>query len=111
MIIPEDAIIPFEKLTKYLLVPRPWDDKSKYLGQAGFDQNNPDLLMAGIRSLAVGVEATNDGNNEYGTFYRLEGILVGPTGFALRVVTIWLRWHSDGSVHFVTLKPSRTVHT
>ena len=36
MKIPEDAIIPMEKLTAYLLLPRPGDDKSKFLAQAGF---------------------------------------------------------------------------
>ena len=56
MKIPEDAVIPVEKLTKYLLVPRPWDDKSRFLAQAGFDQSNPDALMAAIRALAIGAE-------------------------------------------------------
>jgi len=107
MIIPEDAIIPEEKLTKYLLVPRPWDDKSKFLGLAGFNQDNVDELMARIRHVAVGAEATEDGTNEYGTFYRVEGILIGPNSHALRVMTIWLCWHSDRSFHFVTLKPWR----
>ena len=31
MKIPDDAVIPVEKLRKYLLVPRPWDDKSRFL--------------------------------------------------------------------------------
>ena len=55
----------------------------------------------------IGVEATEDGTNEFGTFYRIEGNLVGPNGQELPVVTIWLRWHSDRSFHFVTLKPWR----
>ena len=38
MRIPDDAIIPEEKLTRYLLVPHPSDDKSKFLAQAGFGQ-------------------------------------------------------------------------
>ena len=46
MKIPDDAVIPVEKLTKYLLVLCPWDDKSRFLAQAGFDQSNPDVLMA-----------------------------------------------------------------
>lgn len=108
MTIPDDAVIPSEKLTKYLLAPRPWDDKSKFLAQAGFDQTNQDSLLSSIRALAIGVEGTEDGTNEYGTFYRVEGSLVGPGGKSLAVVTIWIRWHSDGSFHFVTLKPWRT---
>jgi hypothetical protein len=61
MKIPSDAIIPLEKITEYLLVPREWDDKSKFL----------------------------------------------PNGRGLQVVTIWLRWHVDGQVRFVTLKPRK----
>ncbi|MBD2204797.1 hypothetical protein H6G33_13520 [Calothrix sp. FACHB-1219] len=36
MKIPPDAIIADEKITRYLLVPREQDDKSKFLAQAGF---------------------------------------------------------------------------
>jgi len=37
MRIPADAVIAAEKLTGYLPLPRPWDDKAKFLAQAGFD--------------------------------------------------------------------------
>ena len=37
MRIPADAVSAAEKLTGYLLLPRPWDDKAKFLAQAGFD--------------------------------------------------------------------------
>ena len=63
--------------------------------------------MVAIRSLAIGADGSGDGTNEYGTFYRVEGDLVGPSGQALPVVTIWLRWHSDESFHFETSKPRR----
>jgi hypothetical protein len=63
--------------------------------------------MAAIRALAIRAEGSEDGSNEYGTFYRLEGSLVGPGGQSLDVVTVWIRWHADGSFHFVTLKPWR----
>ena len=49
--IPADAVIPMEKLTHYLLVFREWDDKSKFLAQAGFTQENPHLLLASLRGL------------------------------------------------------------
>ena len=106
MKIPSSAIIPDEKLTKYLLVPRPWDDKSKYLGRAGFRLDQPGLLRDAIRELADRQEATEDGFNEYGTYWRVEGDLVGPNG-RLPVVRIWLQWNIDGTVHFVTLKPRK----
>lgn len=106
MHIPPDADIAIEKLTRYLLVPRPLDDKSKFLGRAGFNSANPQVLDAAIRALAAAAPAIEDGDNEYGTFWRVEGPLHGPDG-AMLVVTIWLRWHVDGRFRFITLKPGR----
>lgn len=96
-----------EKLLDYLLVPRPWDDKSKYLARAGFTQDNPDKLLAALRDLVADVEAQPDGGNIYGEFLRVEGDLKGANGWKLPVVTIWLRWQVDGQVRFVTLKPKK----
>jgi hypothetical protein len=106
MRIPSDAIIAEQKLTDYLLVRRPWDDKSGYLGRAGFDSATWTELREAIRRLADTVEAVEDGFSEYGTFYRVEGTLTGPTG-TVRVVCVWMKRAVDGSVHFVTLKPFR----
>jgi len=105
--IPKDAIITLEKLTNYLLVAREWDDKSKYLGQAGFTRENPHLLLASIRELAGSVDSVEDRTDEYGEFLRVEGDLVGPNGRRLAVVMIWLRSRLDGRVRFVTLKPQK----
>jgi len=105
--IPADAAIPTEKLTRYLLVRRPWDDKSRFLARAGFMQGNPDELLADLRRHAARFEAVPDGQNEYGEFFRVDGELPGPSGVELCVATIWMRWNKDGSWHFITLKPAR----
>lgn len=107
MQIPGDAVIAPEKLTQYLLVPRPWDDKSKYLVRAGFTLQNPAELEAAIRRLAADEPADPDGANAYGTFYRIDGSVQGPNGRSLPVTLIWLQWAIDGSFHLVTLKPRR----
>jgi hypothetical protein len=103
--IPPDAIIAADKLTRYLLVPRPKNDKSRFLAQAGFDLANPDELEAAIRALNETEEAIQDRSNEYGDLYRVEGELIGPEG-ALNVVTIWIvQPDLDNQFRFVTLKP------
>jgi len=107
MKIPSDAIIPDEKLTRYLLILREHDDKSKFLSQAGFTPENPEALMGAIRQLSDANEAVQDGENEYGEFYRVGGELEGVGGRKLLVVTIWLRWKLDGKFRFVTLKPQK----
>jgi hypothetical protein len=106
MHIPADAEIASEKLTHYLLVPKPLDDKSKFLARAGFTHANPQTLDAAIRALAAAAPAIQDRSNEFGTFWRVEGLLTGSAR-AVPVVTIWLEWRADGRFRFITLKPWR----
>ncbi|MEA5579557.1 DUF6883 domain-containing protein [Anabaena sp. UHCC 0451] len=107
MKIPDNAIIPPEKLTNYLLVPRTKDDKSKFLAQAGFTQDNPEKLLTAIRQLVTNNEAIIDNVNEYGTFYTVTGYLEGINTINLAVVTVWLQSNYDGSFRFITLKPKK----
>lgn len=107
MRIPEDAVIPDTKITHYLLVPKPRNDKAKFLAQAGFTQELPDVLKVALQKQAVSNEAIENRSNEYGTFYQVVGDLVGPNKTRLPVVTIWLRRQIDGKFQFVTLKPQK----
>ncbi|MGF1525031.1 MAG: DUF6883 domain-containing protein [Leptolyngbyaceae cyanobacterium] len=105
MRIPQDAIISDDKITRYLLVQKLRNDKSKFLAQANFTQRNPQALVAAIRSLAQTRDAYEDRRNEYGVFYQVIGDLIGSNGVSLAVVTIWLRRQTDRKFQFVTLKP------
>lgn len=106
MKIPADAIIPVEKLTEYLLISKPRNDKSRFLAQAGFTSENPDLLETAIRQLISKNEAIPDRQDQYGQFYRVEGNLIGPSDI-LETVTVWLERLHDGEFRFITLKPAR----
>lgn len=106
MKIPDNAIIPREKLMHYLLIPQRKNDKSGFLAQAGFIQENPDLLEQAIRQLIAENEALLDRQNEYGTFYRVVGDLHGPNGI-LATVTVWIQLTHNNRYRFVTLKPAR----
>ena len=104
----EAIVIPREKLTRYLLVARVEDDKSKYLAQAGFTMDHADELEMAIRELVRQYDAEQDASNVYGVFYRVTGDLVGLNGRRLPVVTIWIALtNTSGSYRFVTLKPTR----
>jgi hypothetical protein len=103
--IPEDLIIPEDKITRYLLVQKVRSDKSKFLAQAGFTQENPEDLKTAIRIQAVATEAVEERVTEYGTFYQVEGDLIGVNGVNLSVVTVWLRREIDNKFQFITLKP------
>ncbi len=99
-------VIPDAKLTQYLLVPLPENDKSKFLARAGFTQDNPDRLKQAIFNLIQSYDAITDRYDRYGRYYRVEGNLVGPN-CSLAVVTIWIERASDRLIQFVTLKPKR----
>ena len=75
--IPVDAIIPEPKLTQYLLVPRSRDDKSKFLAQGGFTQENSAELERAIRQLIAENDAVEDRTDRFGTFYEVKGVLRG----------------------------------
>ncbi len=107
MKIPPDAIIPTEKLTNYLLVPRQRSDKSKFLAQAGFTLKNPADLEQAIRHLLSENDAVQDRHDDYGTFFQVTGSLVGPNG-KLSVVTVWMIRTTDDQFRFITLKPARS---
>ncbi|TVR19415.1 MAG: hypothetical protein EA396_12575 [Anaerolineaceae bacterium] len=103
-----DVIIPRDKLTRYLLVFQPENDKSKFLAQAGFTQENPDALEAAIRDLIAHHDAVLDRQDYFGDFYRVEGTLRGVNDHHLAVVTIWIVRTEEADVYrFVTLKPWR----
>lgn len=106
MRIPPDAVIDERKLTDYLLIARPWDDKSAFLAKAGFGLQNWDVLLTALRRHAENSNAVEDREDEYGTFSRTEGILEGPNG-VLQVICIWLQPRIGGKIRFVTLKPAR----
>jgi hypothetical protein len=73
MKIPPDAIIPEQKLTKYLLVFKLRNDKSKYLDQAGFNLNNWQQLKIAIQKIIQENEAIEDFTDQYGTYYQVIG--------------------------------------
>jgi hypothetical protein len=102
----EDLIIPDAKITQYLLVLKARNDKSRFLAQAGFTQENPEALKLAIQKQAVYKEAIEEKSNDYGTFYQVAGELIGINGVSLSVVTVWLQRQIDGKFQFVTLKPN-----
>jgi hypothetical protein len=102
----DNVVIPQSKLIAYLVVFKPKNDKSKFLAQAGFYTDNTQELERAIRQLLRDYDAIIDRQDEYGTFYRVEGLLHGSTGI-LNAVTIWLWQEANDKYRFITLKPSR----
>lgn len=106
MILPVDAHIAPEKLTHYLLAHRARNDKSKWLGRAGYTLNNWTQLEADLRLQVLTQDAVKDETNPFGDGYRIECELRGPNGRVLRVVTIWMQEHETGQTKFITMYPA-----
>ena len=61
------------------------------MARAGFTQENPEALKLAIQRQAMDKEAIEEKINEYGTFYQVEGELIGVNGVTLSVMTVWLQ--------------------
>lgn len=107
MKIPSDAIIQNEKLTKYLLVLKTRNDKSKYLAQGGFNLKNWQQLKIAIQKIIQENEAEKDIIDDYGTYYQVIGELQGINDQKLPVITVWQQRKADNKFYFITLKPNR----
>ncbi|HEY3897226.1 MAG TPA: hypothetical protein VGM54_01350 [Chthoniobacter sp.] len=103
MKLPAHTIIDSRKATEYLLKLRPEDDKSAFLALAGYTSENAARLLVDLRTQILSVEAEELGPFQYGTKFRIRGILTGPNGVALRIVSIWATIEATGETRFVTL--------
>ncbi len=107
MKLPPSAIIAPKKVSEYLLRWRAEDDKSAFLGLAGYTPDSTERLMADLREQILPAEAEFLCETEYGPKYRIRGTLTGPNGRMVRVVTIWMREEATNLTKFVTLFPDR----
>lgn len=93
------------KLTNYLLISLPRDDKSNYLRLADYQLSNWSVLEKDLLALVETSDATLEGNSVFGDLYSIVGSLVGPNGRSLMVKTIWMKEKKTGFTKFITLYP------
>lgn len=103
--LPQDSVISEAKLTQYLLVPLPQNDKSNFLAQAGYTLENWEQLQADIRNQVLPQPAELLAVTRYGTKYAVYAKLAGPNGQELKVMTIWMT--SNDATRFITLVPDK----
>lgn len=107
MRLPENAIIAEEKLTRYLLVLLPKDDKSKFLAQAGYRLDNWQQLEQDLRTQVLSQPAEFVETTRYGKKYVIRARLCGSNGVSLSVLTVWMV--ENETARFVTLVPDKGV--
>ncbi len=107
MTLPADSLIAEAKVTRYLLRFLEADDKSQFLALAGYTYDDPDRLIQDIREQLLPLDAELIGEVEYGVKYRIRGVLRGPNGRRLRVVSIRITVEATGITKFLTLYPDK----
>ena len=107
MKLPDDSVISSEKITEYLLKWRPDNDKSKFLGRAGYSLDNWQQLLEDISNQILSSEAELISKTDYGDLFRIRGELSGPNGKTLRVITVWMIEHTSRQTKFITLFPDK----
>ncbi len=98
-----NATIARAKLTNYLLVRLPQDDKSQFLEQAGYTLENWQQLEKDLRQQILTLDAVPTTITEYGQKYEIVGNLTGVNGKILSIKTIWIVTPTE--TKFVTLFP------
>ncbi|MGF1516767.1 MAG: DUF6883 domain-containing protein [Nodosilinea sp.] len=105
MLLPQNATIAEEKLTRYLLVPLPKDDKSKFLAQAGYALDSWQQLEQDLRVQVLTQPVDFVETTRYGKKYFIRARLRGSNGVELSVLTVWMV--ENGTTRFVTLVPDK----
>ena len=108
MRLPADAVIPFDKITKYLLVRRPRGDKSLWLRGAGYSLETAEILAADLRAQLLPLDAKTTGSDKFGDYFETTGSLRGPSGKTLRARAIWMTEHLSGETRLITLIPDKS---
>jgi outer membrane receptor for Fe3+-dicitrate len=103
--LPQDATIAQAKLTQYLLVLLPKDDKSKFLAQAGYTLDNWQQLEQDLRTQVLTQPAEPIETTRYGEKYAIRACLRGVNGIELNILTIWMV--TNDTTKFVTLVPDK----
>ncbi|MGV0024735.1 DUF6883 domain-containing protein [Phormidesmis priestleyi] len=105
LVLPQDAIITEEKLTKYLLVLLPKDDKSQFLARSAYTLDNWQQLEQDLRTQVLTQPAELIETNRYGEKYAIRARLRGSNSVELKILTIWIV--TNGIARFVTLVPDK----
>lgn len=105
VLLSQNAIIAPEKLTKYLLVLLPKDDKSKFLALAGYTLTNWQQLEKDLKVQVLSQPAEFCETNRFGKKYIIRTKLRGRNSIELNILTVWIV--AKGVTRLVTLVPDK----
>src|ERR1044072_1789266 len=85
----QTCTVPDSKITHYLLLPRPIDDKSKYFTSLGFTMQNWRELARALYRHANQYDCTPSRQTPNGTIYVVQCNLTTPNGRKPCIRTFW----------------------
>jgi hypothetical protein len=102
----DKAVISSEKLRDYLLSrSHPIGRfKSVFFNKLGFSADNCEVTEEAIRSVLEG-DAQEKDVTEYGNKYEIRGVITGPSGLSVKIVTVWIILKGENHPRFITAYP------
>ncbi len=103
----EKAIIETEKLSGYLLSPtHPVGRfKAAVFAELGYYSENWGEFERSLRKILLNNEAVEAGESQYGKKYAVQGMITGPSGNSMPILTVWVILKEDTIPRFVTAYP------
>lgn len=103
----KNALIPTEKLTKYLLSESHpvGSSKARFFHELGFDQTNIDKLKEALFKIPQTHEIKEVRKLFYGTNYAIDGTIETPSGKKVRITTVWFIKTERNTPSLVTAYP------
>lgn len=100
------AVISEQKIRDYLVSPSHSIGrfKARIFNELGFYQHNWLLFQSELMTLLAN-PAHEGESTEYGTKYVIRGIIIGPSGKSLSIVTAWIIRAEEDFPRFITAYP------
>lgn len=80
--------------------------KLRFLEKAGYRVDRPDMLRAGLLTIARTGTVVDRVVSGHGTSYRVDGVVAAPNGFPLQLRTVWIVNSPGEPPRFVTAYPA-----
>ena len=102
----DKAAISSDKLRDYLLSrSHPIGRfKAAFFNKLGFNADNWEIMEEALRSVLKG-DALEKDVTEYGNKYEIRGVITGPSGLSVEIVTVWIILKGEDHPRFITAYP------
>jgi hypothetical protein len=104
----DQAVVPAEKLSLYLLNPNhpKGGAKARFFTMIGFDRKRPEQLEATLLAHAASGTAVMQ-DNPWASTYRITGAISAPNGKSYDLVSVWQIDAGSGIIKLLTAFPGR----